>query len=215
MLKDLALDHLVFAVPDLAAGIEAAAERFGVRPTRGGQHVGFGTANALLALGPTCYLEIIGPDLDQPPPERPRPFGLDTLTTPRLVTFAVKERNLEERVAAAQTAGFDPGEIVAMSRAKPDGSLLQWRLTMPAMRSRGEMAGDGLVPFMIDWGEAPPVAQSVAQGCELVALRAEHPQPEAIQQMLDALGVPLEVALGSVPTLIATLETPNGRLTLR
>jgi hypothetical protein len=46
------IDHLVYAVPSLPAAIADVAERFGVRAQAGGKHIGLGTHNALLALGP-------------------------------------------------------------------------------------------------------------------------------------------------------------------
>lgn len=76
------LDHLVYAVPDLAAGVITFAEATGVTPVAGGSHPG-GTANYLVGLGPAAYLEIIGPD-PAVPGARPRAFGLETLTVPRL-----------------------------------------------------------------------------------------------------------------------------------
>ena len=46
------IDHLVYAVPSLPAAVGEVAERFGVRAQAGGKHLGLGTHNALLALGP-------------------------------------------------------------------------------------------------------------------------------------------------------------------
>jgi hypothetical protein len=51
------IDHLVFAAPDLEDGVNEVEARFGVRAGDGGQHLGQGTHNKLLALGPTTYLE--------------------------------------------------------------------------------------------------------------------------------------------------------------
>ena len=38
------------------------------------------------------------------------------------------------------------------------------------------LPGDGLVPFLIDWASPSP-ATTAPDGCELVSLRAEHPDP--------------------------------------
>jgi hypothetical protein len=206
----LALDHLVYAVSHLEAGVADLERRLGVRASPGGSHRGLGTCNALLALGPDCYLEIIGPDPEQPAPAVPRPFGIDRLRFGRLVTWAVRAGDLDRRVERARRAGFDPGDVRAMSRDRPDGVRLDWRLTR-----RAEPAEDGLVPFLIDWGATESPAVSAPRGCRLIALRAVHPRVPVVSSALYALDVEIALDPGPEPALVAILDTPLGRVELR
>ena len=50
MSKNLHIDHLVYATPDLASAVADIESRFGVAPTPGGAHLGLGAFNALLGL---------------------------------------------------------------------------------------------------------------------------------------------------------------------
>ena len=207
--KGVALDHLVYGVPDLAQGIGLIERQLGVRAAIGGKHTGRGTHNALLSLGTGSYLEIIAPDPEQPPPAEPRPYGLDRLKDPRLVTWAVRAGDIEERAANARAAGYDPGPVTPMSRRMPDGRELHWRLTVPKTR-----AADGLVPFLIEWEPGPHPSQTSPDGAYLVELQGEHPQPEAVQPLLNAIGVHLSLTESARPALIATIEGPNGTVLL-
>jgi hypothetical protein len=204
------IDHLVYATPDLNAGIEAIEKLTGVRATPGGQHPGRGTRNALIALGPTSYLEIIGPDLEQPAPPSPRTFGIDGLKAPRLARWVVQGQNLERLATEASGKGIPLGEVTSGKRERPDGVLLTWRYTDPHV----DLA-DGLVPFFIDWGESPHPAASAAKGLTLVALRAEHPAPARVRKILTSLGLDLPLRTGRAPALVATIDSPRGRVELR
>ncbi len=51
------------------------------------------------------YLELIGPDPSQEKPPKPRWFDLDTLLSPRLITWAAKATDLDHLAAAARNAG--------------------------------------------------------------------------------------------------------------
>lgn len=204
------IDHLVYATPDLEAGIAQVERLLGVKAIPGGQHPGGGTRNALIGLGEETYIEIIGPDLDQPKPPRPRRFNIDELKAPRLVTWAVRGVDLEAIVQNAKVRGVDLGRVQPGSRKRPDGVLLSWRLTVsPALNA------DGLAPFFIDWGKTAHPAAALPKGCSLVAVRAEHPDAKRVQAELSVLGLTLRVDSGSAPAIIATIRTSKGDVELR
>lgn len=204
------VDHLVWGGRDLEAEIDHIERVTGVRAALGGRHPGEGTRNALIRIGDAAYLELIAPDLTQPSPPHPRWFGLDALTSPRLVTWAAKSRDLDAEWTAAHAAGVPLGEVRSGRRELADGRALSWRLTYPDLR-----VGDGLVPFLIDWGDSPHPARTAPAGLELVGLHAEHPAPALMTQLLARLGYALRVMPGPTPALIATLNTPRGRIELR
>jgi glyoxalase-like protein len=204
------VDHLVYATPELQVGVERIERVLGVRATPGGQHPGRGTRNALLSLGPGTYLEIIGPDPEQPTPAQPRQFGIDDLKEPRLVTWAAKGKQLEQLANEAGRGGVKLGEVIPGTRQRADGVVLSWRYTDP----RTVVAG-GIVPFFIDWGKTPHPASTATQGASLIGLRAEHPDPEQVQNALSRLGLDLRVQPGPRPALVATVSGPRGRVELR
>jgi hypothetical protein len=206
------VDHLVFATPDLNLGIQRVEDLLGVRATPGGQHPGRGTRNALIALGPGRYLEIIGPDPDQPTPPTARTFGIDDLKEPRLVAWAARALDLEHQASDAAGHGVALGDVSSGSRRRPDGLLLSWRFTPP---QAAMTIGGGVVPFLIDWGKSPHPSASAASGVTLVALRAEHPEPEHVKGILERLGIALAVGPGPRPALLATVQCPRGRVEIR
>ena len=132
----------------------------------------------------------------------------------RLVTWAVRREDLEASVAALRTTGHDIHEPYAMSRLRPDGVSLEWRLAVPSERS-----GDGVVPFLINWGETELPAFSLPfesrRRVELRALELSHPDPLAVRERLATLDVDLPVAQSEIPRLGAVLDTPRGNFLLR
>jgi hypothetical protein len=201
------LDHLVLATPDLAATVEDFARRTGVRPAPGGAHVGLGTRNFLVALGSSSYLEIIGPDPEQSEPDGPRPFTVDELASARTVTWAISPPDLDAAVESARARGYDPGSIRPMSRRRPDGTLLQWRLT-----DGDTQHPSGLVPFLIDWGASVHPTASGLPVTPLLELSASAPDPDEIRPLLYAVDVELALSEGPLG-LTFTLGTPRGPVT--
>jgi hypothetical protein len=203
------LDHLVLAGPDLAGAVAWFAELTGVEPVPGGSHVGLGTANYLVGLGGRAYLEIIGPDPEQPEPARPRPFGIDDLAAPRIVTWALATADLDALITRARDAGYDPGPATAMSRRTPDGELLEWQLT--AVRFD---YGDGLVPFLIDWGATPHPTRRGLPEAPLLEFTGRHPDPSSVRPGLTAVGADLRLDLGELAALTAVVRGADGPVTL-
>jgi len=204
------VDHLVYATPDLHSSIERIEQLLGVRAMMGGQHPGGGTRNALMALGPQSYLEIVGPDPEQQTFQSPRLFSIDTLTAPRLVTWAANTPDLDRAARTDLGKDLRLGAVSAGGRQTPQGASLSWRFTNPRT-----VLADGIVPFFIDWGKTPHPSWTAALGCVLTDLRAEHPEPERVRQMLGALGLDLQVSRGPEVALIASIESPRGFVELR
>jgi hypothetical protein len=204
------VDHLVYATPNFNRTVDALTRQIGIAPSAGGAHPGRGTRNALLALGPASYLEIIGPDRDQPDHVAPRWFGIDALTAPRFVTWAAKGTDLGALCARALAKGVLLGDVASGSRQRPDGSTLSWQLTNPA-----PLVDDGIVPFFIDWGTSPHPSTHAARGLVLVGLRAEHPRATGVRTSLESLGFTLDVRQAALPALVATIEGPRGQLVVR
>ena len=206
------IDHIVLAVQDVQAAVAEIAEATGVRAELGGRFEGRGVYNHLLALQDGAYLEIIGPDPQQPDHEGPLPFGLHLDGQRRVPHWCAKAgAEIEQRVASAREAGYDIGEVRPLGRVLADGTRLDWRLSVGSWPP----LLDGLIPFLIDWGNAKHPSTTAATGCTLIDFHGEHPTPAAVQAALEAVGADLPVEQAPAPALSATLEGPAGRIILR
>ncbi len=202
------LDHLLWGVPDLGDGIRDFAERSGVRAAIGGRHPGVGTHNALLDLEADRYLEIIAPDPSQ---DHFNGFGLllRDLTVSGLLTWAARTDDVEQVAEAASDAGMVPGEIVVMSRRKPDGSVLEWRLLQI-----GGHPWAPLMPFFIQWRSADHPSRDAPRDCRLESFSLAHPDPAGLRSALSSLGLDAGVRAAAEPALRAVVESSRGTVTL-
>ncbi len=211
------LDHLVYAVPDLESAADEFRARTGLEPAAGGRHLGRGTRNLLVGLGPRSYLEIIGPDPENPVvPGAAMPFGLDQLTEPRLLTWAIRPPDIGSAARAAASAGAELGPPIAMSRRTPAGErarMERWPSTSSRCRSDGRDTRS-----LIDWAEQAP-------GCRFQTCPwrpcwhspGTHPgtsnRVQKMSRLLDARDR-CHCRLGPTPALQAVLRTPRGLITL-
>lgn len=199
------VDHLIVFTPELGLGCDHMEALLGARPTLGGRHPNLGTHNALLGLGPNCYLEVMAPD---PQAERPLDLGrlgFAGLETPRLGTWVLRAENIDGLAQQAYSDGVGLGSISAGHRDNPDGSRVSWRVTEPFVFPFG-----GVVPFLIAWGETPHPGSRLPAVGELHGLAVEHPDEAGVRRAFDALGVDLPVTVGPTPRLLVTIETPGG-----
>lgn len=205
------VDHLVWAAEDLDAGVLLAEQRLGVRAVHGGSHPGMGTRNALLGLGLGCYLEVLAPDPAQPGLRDPMGGWIPGSGRGRLARWAARSGDLDRVAVAARDLGLTVNGPLRMTRDRPGGARLAWRIVF--LDDPGEGSLGPLLPFFLDWGTSPHPSEVAPAGCTLQQLRGEHPEPDRATGILASLGVTLPVAAGPRPALHATIRTPSGETT--
>lgn len=203
------LDHVVVFCADLAAGARWAEDRLGLRPVAGGAHEGRGTRNVLVGLG-SVYLEVLGPDPDQPTAAGGWAGLLPAYREPALATAAFRVDDIDAACARVAAAGLPTPQPVTMARPDPAGGRLEWRLAFV----EGHPFGNA-VPFLIEWGTATHPLAALPNAGTLVALRLAHPRADALDELFGALGFDeVVVDAGEEPRFTAVVETPAGTVIL-
>ncbi len=210
------LDHLVVAARTLEAGVAWLRNTLGVTVPAGGVHPLMGTHNRLMRLGDGCFLEIIAIDPDAPSPGRPRWFGLDEPSVrariaerPALLTWVVRSADIETAVARSPVP---LGPVITVWRGD-----LRWRIVVA---DDGAMPEGGLYPTPIQWPDDAGPANAMADlGCRLERLVVRHPDPERFGAALTRIGASglAEVTAAddaNPPGLVATIESPQGRIAI-
>ena len=203
------VDHLIWGVSDLDAGIARLEELTGVRPSVGGRHPGRGTRNGILSLGARQYIEVLAPDPEQVSFESQRVTVLRGLQAPRLLTWCAVAGNADAMANRVRAAGEEVREIRDGARERPNGVTLRWRNLYVV----GPV--DGVIPYAIEWAEGTPHPSGDAPvGGSLRALRLQHPRPDDMNRLLAAMGLVARVERGTTTQLTVTLATPRGEVTL-
>jgi hypothetical protein len=137
----LEIDHVILLVPDLDAGGRDLRSKFGLDSIPGGRHAGHGTGNRIVPLGDT-YVELMA--VVDPAEAATSPMGrwVALHTTTQLTPAALCLRT-DDIDPIAAVLGEAPE---SMSRERPDGSILSWRLAGLA-----GMLGPENLPFFIEW----------------------------------------------------------------
>lgn len=199
------IDHLVYAAPDLAEGVQAVESQLGVAMSPGGRHPGLGSHNALLRVGARAYFEVVAPDPSQRRPRNGYWFAGGGTVLPGLVAWCARSGDLDALAAGAGRRLLGP--VRSMFRVNPGGDAVHWTLTMPPSPPHHA----GAVPFFIDWGATPhPCASLPDTGLRLKRLVARSPRAEAVRKDLALLAVPLDVEPAREEGLAATFERADG-----
>lgn len=202
------IDHLVWYNADLAEGQRHFAGRMNEAPSYGGEHPGEGTANAVMALGPETYLEILGRDPGQ------GEEGLDPevkgLAGSGLYHWAVGGVDVSAVAARAAAAGLQGGGLIPGGRIKPDGTRLEWLCWGLRNHSFGS-----LIPFFIDWRGSENPAASAPLGGHIASFQILTPEAGKLRGIFDVLGLDFAVIEDREPCVVATLESARGRTELR
>jgi catechol 2,3-dioxygenase-like lactoylglutathione lyase family enzyme len=211
------VDHLVFAARSLDEGVAWCREHLGVEPAGGGEHPLMGTHNRVFGVGgpgfERTYFEIIAIDPAAPAPGRARWFDLDDermqarlAQGPQLIHFAAGTSDIAAAVGALAAQGIDRGPPIAAQRGN-----LRWQITV---RPDGQRLFDGVLPTLIQWGDAHPCDSLPASGVVLQSIEASHPQADRLTRAYAAIGLSQVTVRSGEPNLIATLSTPKGTVRL-
>lgn len=194
------LDHIMYATPDLDAGIAEIAELTGITPAFGGTHPGNGTRNALMSLGADQYLEIIAPDPDQ---DLSGTMGEELIQHggSGVRAWAVAATDLTVVSTVGRKHGLTPQPIIDMNRTTPDGVRLDWQICF--------LGGHAMVPFFIDWKDSIHPAQTTPTGATLLDFTVSLPEPAEFAAFMEALGIEVSVDTGP-EAFSARLQTPLG-----
>lgn len=202
------VDHFMWAARDLDSACDEFENLTGVRPVFGGVHKGFGTHNSLVSLANGSYMEVLALDPEQQV-DHPIAQEIAELSVPEILAFHIQRADLESAVAVLEKWNIPVNGPFDLSRRRPDGKLLEWRVLLPESPQYKHA-----VPVFIDWMEAPHPSATAPTGCELVHFEVGHPRRDELVKLYAALEVDIPVVQSSYAYAKAVLQTPKGEVVL-
>lgn len=199
------LDHVVVAVRDLDVAATRFERDYGLTSIEGGRHKGLGTGNRIVPLG-RSYVELMA--------------VVDESETSPLADWVRRTTAEGDRLGALCLRTDDAAEVAArlgapaleMSRVRPDGNELRWKLA-----GLDDMLEDASLPFFIQWYAGPadqPGAASVehrsgATGIEWVEIAVDD---AVLRARLGGADVPVRAVPGDGGVRRVGIATPSGTL---
>jgi hypothetical protein len=202
------LDHVLLAVPELAAAAQELEARHGLSSVEGGRHPGWGTANRVVPLG-DCYLELVSvvDEIEAAASVFGRWVASGVSELVRPLGWAVRTTELD---AVARRLGLTVG---AGSRSTPAGELLQWRGA-----GIEHAAAEPSLPFFIEWGEKTPFPgraiashRAAPTGISKLVLAGD---PERLAGWLGEHALPIVVRAGKPGVASVVVSCAAGEIAL-
>lgn len=198
------IDHIVLAVPDLDHGIAYITGLTGAAPSIGGRHPQHGTQNAILSLGPKCYLEILSTDPSNTDAQTPRWMAVDQIQAPTITRWCVRSSDLKREAKIIEK------QILKGNRITKSGAHLRWEMTDPLSSPIVDT-----IPFLIDWtGSHSHPADDLPQLCTIKSIDIDSSQSSATQKIFDLLQLDTPVSQSPRDQIKLKLNTPNGLVIL-
>ena len=198
------LDHVVFAVDDLAGAAEELEADHGLVSVAGGRHPGWGTENRIVPLGES-YLELIAVADERE--AAAGPFGRWVAgargARRRPLGWAVRTDELEQ---VARRLGLPVAEG---SRRTAEGELLRWRYA-GVERAMAEPC----LPFFIEWAAGSPFpGRAGAPRFGVAELRLTGDAAK-LEEWLRTHDLPVVMRPGPPAVEAAVLSGPGGEVVL-
>lgn len=205
----ISIDHVILVVEDLERAANALLEAHGLASVAGGRHPGHGTANRIVPLG-TAYLELMA--VIDPIEAAQSPMGQWAAATerPGLVPAALclRTEDADEEARRLRLAA------IPMTRTRPDGTVLSWRLV-----GAEEMFGPERLPFFIEWEVEPDAHPGRARADHRVApigiaaIELSGNQ-KLIEKRLGVHALPITVTDGKPGVASVVVATDDGEVSL-
>jgi hypothetical protein len=206
------LDHIIWACDDLERGTRRFEALTGVRARYGGVHASGSTHNALVGLGPQCYLEILAPTGPQTPAEDAWCRLARNAHEPRIMTYCMRSpRPLSQLAQIAEAAGARNALVADNGRVTPEGVRLNWQWVAPVFDEFGPA-----FPFFIDWLDSThPATSARGQGeVRLAEFAVGHPRADALLRTLTEVATPIDTYTAATIEFRVRLDTPRGTIAL-
>jgi hypothetical protein len=205
----ISIDHVIFVVEDLDRAADALFETRGLASVAGGRHPGHGTGNRIVPLG-TTYLELMA--VIDPVEAAQSPMGQWAAATerPGLVPAALclRTEDADEEARRLRLAA------IPMTRTRPDGAVLSWRLV-----GVDDMFGPERLPFFIEWevepeahpGRAPAEHRVAPIGIVAIEISGNR---GLIEKRLGVHALPITVTEGKPGVVSVVVATEKGDVAL-